>query len=377
LGTDGVKAPNESNKTQIMKIPRLDVFHRKLGMFEMRPPFNYGDTSLVGPQTRGFGYIQDGSFGFPPSADSTLMEFLLVLDTVLAPIVGQQATLDTSAAAAPRVDLLTARAAAAECDLVVKGIVDGESRGFLRGADGTFTGDRSSDAPLDDAAVRALAATPGQPLTYTCAPPGSGRRAAIDRDQDGTLDGDERDSGTNPADAASVPIACTDGPGLAKARLTITRNDDPRGDERLHLRGVLTLPGAEIDPRAHGIGLTITDAAGALVLARIVPAGAAPSKRAAGWTTDRRGRTWTFRDPEGTVAGGVTQVTVRRAAKGRWKLAVKAAGTLRVPPARLPVHLAVALAAAPVDATGRCARTEVAATACTVSEKKGGRLACR
>ena len=35
--------------------------------------------------------------------------------------------------------------------------------------------------------MRALAASDG-PLTYTCAPPGSGRRMGIDRDLDGNLD---------------------------------------------------------------------------------------------------------------------------------------------------------------------------------------------
>jgi hypothetical protein len=36
---------------------------------------------------------------------------------------------------------------------------------------------------------RAVAATAGQPLTYTCAPPGSGTRVGIDRDEDGRRDG--------------------------------------------------------------------------------------------------------------------------------------------------------------------------------------------
>jgi len=32
----------------------------------------------------------------------------------------------------------------------------------------------------------------GSELTYTCVPPGAGRRIGIDRDLDGVLDGDER-----------------------------------------------------------------------------------------------------------------------------------------------------------------------------------------
>jgi hypothetical protein len=42
-------------------------------------------------------------------------------------------------------------------------------------------------------------------VTYTCAPPGSGERIGIDRDEDGYLDGDELDAGSDPADPDSTP----------------------------------------------------------------------------------------------------------------------------------------------------------------------------
>jgi hypothetical protein len=45
--------------------------------------------------------------------------------------------------------------------------------------------------PLTDASLRQRAAQNGGELTYTCAPPGSGVRIGIDRDEDGVLDGDE------------------------------------------------------------------------------------------------------------------------------------------------------------------------------------------
>ena len=43
-------------------------------------------------------------------------------------------------------------------------------------------------------ALISQAGTPGQELTFTCVPPGSGVRLGIDRDLDEVLDGD---SGTN------------------------------------------------------------------------------------------------------------------------------------------------------------------------------------
>jgi hypothetical protein len=44
----------------------------------------------------------------------------------------------------------------------------------------------------------------GAKVTYTCTPPGSGMRIALDRDEDGALDGDEIAAGTDPADPTSL-----------------------------------------------------------------------------------------------------------------------------------------------------------------------------
>jgi hypothetical protein len=86
-----------------------------------------------------------------------------------------------------------------ECDLIGKGTIAGRARGFLFGRDRSFTGDRAADAPVSaDALIASL--TGDDAITFTCMPAGSGRRAGIDRDGDGRLDGDETDAGTDPAD---------------------------------------------------------------------------------------------------------------------------------------------------------------------------------
>jgi hypothetical protein len=54
--------------------------------------------------------------------------------------------------------------------------------------DGRFYPD-DGGAALTDAQLRAIAIQYGQPVTYTCAPPGSGQRMGVDRDLDGVLDG--------------------------------------------------------------------------------------------------------------------------------------------------------------------------------------------
>ncbi|HEV7731177.1 MAG TPA: hypothetical protein VGR62_03400 [Candidatus Binatia bacterium] len=203
FGADGQSAIQGG--PQLFKIPHLRNLYQKAGMFD------------AGPQVRGTGFTHDGSvdtiFRFLGTPSFTLTDverrqleqFLLAFDTGLAPVVGQQVTLAIGGDVAARIDLLRARATAGDCDLVVHGVRDGEARGWLLVPSGRFVGDRAAEPTIDDATLRAIAATPGQELTYTCVPPGTGTRSALDRDEDGFLDRDERDAGTDPADATSIP----------------------------------------------------------------------------------------------------------------------------------------------------------------------------
>jgi DNA-binding beta-propeller fold protein YncE len=108
----------------------------------------------------------------------------------------------------PRVDLLIQRAEAvpAECDLVVKGTLNGEARGWhYQTGPNTFQSDRVAETDLTDAELRDVSGVSGQALTYTCVPPGSGVRIGVDRDEDGFFDRDEIDDGSDPADPLSTP----------------------------------------------------------------------------------------------------------------------------------------------------------------------------
>ena len=178
-----------------------------------------------GPQIRGFGFLHDGSVdtlfrflnatvfannqiggpnvGFQSDTERRNVEqFMLAFDTNLAPIVGQQITLTGEQRRRRRAAHRPARSRApalSECDLIVKGTVAGEARGWLRGAGGQFISDRASEARAQRRrAARPAPATAGQELTYTCVPPGAGTRAGIDRDEDGYFDRDELDAGSDP-----------------------------------------------------------------------------------------------------------------------------------------------------------------------------------
>src|SRR4030095_15282535 len=224
---------------QLFKAPHLRNVYQKIGMFgnAENPGFLGGDNGFKGDQVRGFGLLNDGSVdtafrfthgisfselangpgnnGIPdgPAGDAQRRQieaFLLAFPTNLAPVVGQQTTLTRTngGVVGARIDLLIARAKAGECDLVVK---SGEKGYFYDVASNRFIGNRQSDAPLSDTSLRQRAAQKGGELTYTCTPPGSGVRAGSDRDEDGVLDGDEEDAGTNPATAASTIRAGVEG----------------------------------------------------------------------------------------------------------------------------------------------------------------------
>ena len=132
---------------------------------------------------------------------------MLAFPTNFAPIVGQQITLtrSSSAAVAARVDLLRQRADAGECDLVAKTVIDGAEAGFLYVGSGLFRTDRRASPAITDAALRSPTAHDNRTITFTCVPPGSGERIAVDRDGDGFWDGDERDAHSDPADPTSTP----------------------------------------------------------------------------------------------------------------------------------------------------------------------------
>lgn len=213
--------------SQIMKIPHVRNMYTKVGMFGFPDNsfFMHPETGQMGDQIRGFGYTHDGAVdtlfrffsaivfsntsiggplvGFRNDTERRQMEdFMMAADSDLAPIVGQQVTLTaaTAAAVGPRIDLLIARARAPfaskilggatyEADLVAKAAVGNRVKGFLyERALGTWKPD-DGGANLSTTALRALANTAGQEVTFTAVPPGSGRRIALDRNLDGRLDG--------------------------------------------------------------------------------------------------------------------------------------------------------------------------------------------
>ena len=220
FGTDGDST--FENEPQVFKVAHLRNLYQKVGMFGLArvPGLRRGDATSLGDQVRGFGYLHDGSidtlahflsamvFSLSVEQIADVEAFVLGFETGLAPAVGQQVTIGADVAEA-RIAVLLDRAATVlpRCDIVVRGVLDGVPRGWVRLPSGAFRSDRAAEPPLAEATLGAQALVAGQERTYTCVPPGSGYRLGIDRDVDGCLDGDD----PAPADPA---IACTADPRL-------------------------------------------------------------------------------------------------------------------------------------------------------------------
>ncbi|MGH7829788.1 MAG: hypothetical protein ACREP8_06380, partial [Candidatus Binatia bacterium] len=197
-----------------MKTAHLRNIYQKVGRF-----------NVPGPQVSGFGLLHDGAtdtvtsflrletFFFPGKSEEEkdvtrrLVEsYIMAFDTGMAPAVGRQVTIADEIGGEERrsIDLLMSRAAAGDCDLTARGWEGTALRGWLyRG--GVFYGDRGSEAPLHLTGLLSRYRRSGEPVTFTCVPPGDGLRSALDRDVDGHWDGDELLAGSDPADARSMP----------------------------------------------------------------------------------------------------------------------------------------------------------------------------
>ena len=242
-GTRGEIA--HGGEIQIFKVPQLRNLYTRVGMFGLpdREGFLPSHTKAhQGDQIRGFGFLHDGATdqllnflkggvfdngetGCPEGADARfgchfnegevgipdevtrqgLVDYMMEFDNDLAPIVGQQATLSaqTREAVITRILLLEQRAATpfvskllggevTECDLIAKGVINGQRRGYIyRIAENLYRSDDADESLLTHSQLVALATQETNQLTYTCSVPGQGWQAAIDHDLDGILNANE------------------------------------------------------------------------------------------------------------------------------------------------------------------------------------------
>ncbi|WP_439135979.1 hypothetical protein [Pseudomaricurvus sp.] len=208
FGTDGSMAIEGPSVEEDMKIPHLRNMYQKIGMFARNSQTN---TPHLGDQIRGFGFDNSGShgsvFSFLGEAVFTLNdtdarrieELTLAFPSEMTPIVGQQVTVTAQNKhrddIQSRVQLLINRALIVtprpECDLIASAIVENQRAGYVMNSRELFISEKSQQAAVDLNDLLDLVNLEGNPVTFTCVPPGNGTRIGIDRDGDGTLNSDD------------------------------------------------------------------------------------------------------------------------------------------------------------------------------------------
>jgi hypothetical protein len=184
---------------QTMKVPHLRTIYQK----------NYFNNTSGAISLDGFGLTHDGTdpsiFAFlsrpvftnfrnDTTRKTNVNAFLMCLDTGTAPATGFTRTVAAAnlnnASICTDWALLQSQAAAGNIDLIAKGTLDGEPRGFVYDpVAGSYTSDKTGVGPFTQPQLQAKIQA-GDTLTITGVPPGSGVRMGIDRDLDGVPDGD-------------------------------------------------------------------------------------------------------------------------------------------------------------------------------------------
>lgn len=230
---------------QILKVPQLRNLYTRVGMVGLpdRNGFLPSHTKLhQGDQIRGFGFLHDGATdqllnflkggvfdngetGCPEGLDGRygchfnygkvgipdettrqgLVDYMMEFDNDLAPIVGQQITVNafSSKQVIERIELFQQRAktpfvskllggTARECELIATGVIDSAKRGYFFDIQkGSFQPDSTNQDMIKLSELIAQAQLGNNSLTFTCTVPGKGWQASVDFDLDGLLNFDE------------------------------------------------------------------------------------------------------------------------------------------------------------------------------------------
>lgn len=335
FGGDGLSSID--GLTQEFKIAHLRNMYQKVGMHGMPDvPGLSGPVGNQGDQVRGFGYLHDGGidsqktffssavFSLNDTEERNLEAFMISFDSDLPPAVGQQITRTSTSdpEVDTRIDLLLAMADtpypseilgpnSRHCDVIVKALIAGEHRGGVRLSDGTFRPDNGEE-PIPESVIRSIGDTPGQEITYSCVPYGSGYRMGIDRDEDTALDaidncpdvpnagqadsdgdgtGDACDSNGGPVTTTTITTTTTSttatttstssttttlsgihGPFLTRS-LKIARLTKPAGQQKLSLKSDrMDATGLSYNPLAEDLTITLLLKDGTVLGSAVIPA---------------------------------------------------------------------------------------------------------
>ena len=283
----------------------------------------------TGYEETGFAFLHDGSeptvqeflstsppFPFFTTGEKNdFNELMMEWDSGIAPSVGRRVLVDATNASDPQVTQLILEIIGlswnAHLDVAVHGAIDGINRGFWYDPRiDEFVSSRSTDPSLSLAQMQNLALAGRAELTFTAVPLGSGRRIAVDRDNDELFDDDEIALGTDPLIADSDGDTHLDGVEVAAGSDPLSAASVPGSTSSPNLTGAsgmtalpfpdfdrLQVTGTDIRP---GATIELTTGGGAITNFSLFPIG--PNT----WATHHT------RDQGGTIWSGQTAVVTNR-----------------------------------------------------------------
>lgn len=174
---------------------------------------------------RGFGYMSDGrldsltarlngpfNWGTPQQAPQRRRDveaFLLSFETETPAAVGRSVTFvgsnNDDAAALALLASVIAQADTGRVALIARQYATGGTRGMVYATAGVWLTDRENQPTTAD--TLRTSATAAAPVTFIVSPITAQFRMGVDRDADSVFDQDELDAGSDPANAASVPVS--------------------------------------------------------------------------------------------------------------------------------------------------------------------------
>ena len=210
---------------QHIRPPTWRNFHERYGLW-------YQSTD---GSNSGFGFQQDGGFDSTHNGtrSNNMMAFMLSVNGRFPYVpdgldeetqshdahaaVGKQVVLGGAASDPATLNTLMNLADGGELGLVVHTRLNNVNRGFAYIGNNTFQSDRKTE--LKSLASFNVLAARGGTFVFTAVPAGSETRIGIDRDMDGSFNGDEQDENTNPVN----PISFTN-TGACEAVLNVARS---------------------------------------------------------------------------------------------------------------------------------------------------------
>jgi hypothetical protein len=173
---------------------------------------------------------------------------------------------------------------------------------------------------------------------------------------------------------------------MPKPKIVMSKiNTDPTvGDDKLTLNGEFVYGSAtsfsSLGLDSKGARILVTNASGGTEIDVTLPPGTFGGTGTQGWSLSGNGKTWLFRDKDGVLDNGISQLKlVDKSSKAPMRVLIVITGKdgiYPVTPGDLPINATIVLGDAASGAAGECGETDFTPANCTFNGL-ANRLLCK